>query len=104
MPINIGVRERIIKNRIRCKKCGDIIESHYCHGYKECSCGSCAVDGGHQYLRRCFAEKDGFEELSEVIMLSDEELEKERKLKSEAMKRSFLMQDNLSPIRPKKKN
>ena len=63
------MKEQIIRNRIRCKKCGDIIESYYCHDYRECSCGSCAVDGGRQYLRRCFAEQDGFEELSEVIMV-----------------------------------
>jgi len=67
------MNERIIRNRIRCKKCGDIIESHYCHDYKECSCGSCAVDGGHQYLRRCFVEQDGFEELSEVVIINTTE-------------------------------
>ena len=80
---------KIIRNRIRCKKCGEIIESHYCHDYKECSCGNCAVDGGHQYLRRCFAEKDGFEELSETREISDEE----STLKTESMKRSLMMQD-----------
>lgn len=56
----------IIHNKIRCKKCGDIIESKYCHDYVECSCGACAVDGGHQYLRRCFISPDCFEELSEI--------------------------------------
>ena len=85
------MNERIIRNRIRCKKCGDIIESYYCHDYKECSCGSCAVDGGHQYLRRCFVEIDGFEELSEVRVISEEE----SKLKMESMKRSLMMQDTL---------
>ena len=38
---------RIIRNAIRCKKCGDIIESKTVHDFKFCSCGSCAVDGGH---------------------------------------------------------
>ena len=38
---------RIIKNAIRCKKCGDVIESETVHDFKFCSCGSCAVDGGH---------------------------------------------------------
>lgn len=41
---------RIIRNAIRCKKCGDIIESKTVHDFKFCSCGSCAVDGGHDYL------------------------------------------------------
>ena len=44
---------KIIRNAIRCKKCGDIIESKTVHDFKFCSCGSCAVDGGHDYLRRC---------------------------------------------------
>lgn len=32
---------------------------------KFCSCGSCAVDGGHDYLRRC-GDREDWEELSEV--------------------------------------
>ena len=39
----------IVKNAIRCKHCGDIIESTYCHDFKFCSCHHCAVDGGHDY-------------------------------------------------------
>ena len=34
---------RIIRNAIRCKKCGDIIESKTVHDFKFCSCSSCAV-------------------------------------------------------------
>ena len=37
---------KIIRNAIRCKKCGDVIESKTVHDFKFCSCGSCAVDGG----------------------------------------------------------
>lgn len=46
------VKERIIKNAAKCKKCGDIIESKHTHDFVMCSCGSIAVDGGHDYLRR----------------------------------------------------
>lgn len=42
----------IKENKIRCKICGDIIESTFRHDFKECSCGACFVDGGHAYLRR----------------------------------------------------
>ena len=56
---------RIIRNAIRCKKCGDIIESQTVHDFKFCSCGACAVDGGHDYLRRCGNLED-WEELSEA--------------------------------------
>lgn len=55
----------IIKNVIKCKKCGDIIESTSVHDLKTCSCGSCSVDGGHDYLRRCAASLDDFIDLSE---------------------------------------
>lgn len=56
---------RIIRNAIRCEKCRDIIESKTIHDFKCCSCGACAVDGGHNYLRRCGNLGD-WEELSEV--------------------------------------
>ena len=41
----------ITRNAIRCKKCGDVIESESVHDYQECSCGACFVDGGHEYVR-----------------------------------------------------
>ena len=56
----------IIRNRIRCKKCGDIIESVSVHDFETCSCGACSVDGGHCYLRRSVASPDDYEELSEA--------------------------------------
>ena len=56
--------QMIIKNAIQCKLCGDIIESTDRHNYVECKCGACAVDGGHDYLRRSFKEKDCYIELS----------------------------------------
>ncbi len=54
----------IVTNRIRCKHCGDIIESTHVHDFKTCSCGRVSVDGGHEYLRRVFKEDGDFEELS----------------------------------------
>lgn len=62
---------KITKNAIQCKLCGDIIESKYRHDYVECKCGACAVDGGHDYLRRCFKEKDCYIELSESKVIPD---------------------------------
>ena len=55
---------KIIKNAIQCKLCGDIIESTDRHDYVECKCGACAVDGGHDYLRRSFKSKDCYIDLS----------------------------------------
>ena len=54
----------VVKNVIRCKHCGDVIESKHVHDFVSCSCGACAVDGGHDYLRRCGNSED-YEDLSE---------------------------------------
>ena len=59
--------ERIVKNAVQCKKCGDIIESKSVHDFVTCSCGACSVDGGHEYLRRC-GYLDDMIELSETIL------------------------------------
>ena len=51
----------IISNKIKCKKCGDIIESKSTNDYKRCSCGDVAVDGGKDYLKRIGKEEDYIE-------------------------------------------
>lgn len=59
---------KIYSNKIRCKHCGDVIESKHVHDFRYCSCGKCAVDGGHEYLRRMFTGpvlSDDYEEMSE---------------------------------------
>lgn len=75
--------EEIIENKIKCKHCGDIIESKHVHDYKQCSCGKVAVDGGHCYLRRSFksSPKEDYIDLSiveyqdEIVEYQDEEEE-----------------------------
>ena len=60
--------KKILRNAVRCKKCGDIIESKTRHEFQTCTCGNVSVDGGHIYLRRCFpqgAMGEWYEELSE---------------------------------------
>ena len=54
-------KEEIISNKIKCKKCGDIIESKSTNDYKKCSCGTVAVDGGKDYLKRIGKEEDYIE-------------------------------------------
>lgn len=55
---------KIIRNRIKCNHCGDIIESTSIHEFRFCSCGKVAVDGGRSYLKRSGNLND-WEELSE---------------------------------------
>ena len=61
---------KIKLNRIKCKKCGDIITSENRHDFKWCKCGACAVDGGKSYLKRCG-------DINEIEDLSEFEGEKE---------------------------
>lgn len=58
--------KKILCNKIKCKKCGDIIESKNRHDFVSCKCGSVAVDGGNSYLKR-IGNREDWEELSEFI-------------------------------------
>lgn len=49
----MGMKTRIIKNAAECLKCGDVVESKHVHDFRFCKCGAIAVDGGHEYLKRC---------------------------------------------------
>lgn len=62
---------KIIKNAIQCKLCGEVIESTYRHEYVQCKCGAYAVDGGHDYLRRSFRDKDCYIDLSVTEAIPD---------------------------------
>ena len=64
------MNNKIIANKARCKKCNDIIESKNIHDFKKCLCGSVAVDGGHEYIKR-------IGKLEDVIELSEYEEVKE---------------------------
>lgn len=58
---------KIVVNKIRCKFCGDIIESKSVHDFVQCRCKKCSTDGGHEYTRRTFDGKspeDVFEDLT----------------------------------------
>ena len=42
---------RLIVKGIKCNKCGDVIYSRSRHDFHWCSCKSCAIDGGFDYLK-----------------------------------------------------
>ena len=71
---------KIIKNAIQCNLCGDIIESTDRHQYVPCKCGACAVDGGHDYLRRSFRDKDCYTDLSVTVPLIEYKIERLKSL------------------------
>lgn len=61
--------------RIRCKRCGDVIQSMYTYDFKYCKCGSVAIDSGSDYLRVLHnGEYDQVvEELDNVIEINKNE-------------------------------
>lgn len=42
---------RPIVNKVRCKKCDEIIESKSTYDFKTCKCGSISIDGGKEYQK-----------------------------------------------------
>ena len=62
---------KIIRNAIQCNNCGEIIASKHRHDYVQCKFVACAVDGGHDYLRRSYMRNGkGFINLSKTIEIS----------------------------------
>ena len=49
---------RLVRNAVKCNKCGDVIESKHVHDFVSCSCGNVSVDGGLDYTRRVFRTED----------------------------------------------
>ncbi len=39
-----------MRNRAKCKLCGDILESFHRHDFVACKCGEISIDGGNDYL------------------------------------------------------
>lgn len=60
---------KILRNAIKCRLCGSIIESKSIHDFQTCKCGSVSVDGGLAYIRRC----GNIEDFDELSIFSDED-------------------------------
>lgn len=65
---SMRMQKKLKRNRIRCKHCGNIIESKSTNDFKRCKCGAVGIDGGLDYAKRVFASNQAeqdYEELSE---------------------------------------
>lgn len=62
---------KIIRNAIRCNICGDEIESTARHDFVTCKCGTCSVDGGHEYLKRVSMDESQYTDMS-IVERDDE--------------------------------
>lgn len=59
-----------MRNRARCRICGDVIESKYRHDFVSCKGGHIFIDGGRDY-RRAGTLKAGVK-FDDIIYLEDE--------------------------------
>lgn len=41
----------LLASKVKCKKCGDVIESRTVHDFNTCKCGKTFIDGGFDYQR-----------------------------------------------------
>lgn len=53
------LKPRIVLNRARCNRCGDVIRSSYRWDFVSCGCGYLSVDGGRAYLKRSIRDVQG---------------------------------------------
>lgn len=63
--LSYSAPSRIISNKAKCAKCGDIIESKTVHDFVTCSCGAISVDGGKEYCKRSAMNFEDLIEMSE---------------------------------------
>ena len=57
---------RIIKNKAKCKRCGDVVSSEIAEIYIHCKCGAIAVSGGYKAILRLGHHND-------ILELSEKE-------------------------------
>ncbi len=59
-------KRKILHNRIKCRTCNTLLESHHVHDFVGCSCpeeSRVYADGGKDYLRR-LGDPSNYEDLS----------------------------------------
>ena len=75
--------KKTIKNSVKCKMCGQVIESKHITDYIACACGAVAVSGGAVLNRKHCLSKDQYIDLSECREFTKEELMAEIKKANE---------------------
>ena len=58
---------RISRNRAKCLKCDEVVESHHRHDFRTCKCGNLSVDGGLDYLKRSAKDMKAIKEMSDYV-------------------------------------
>ena len=96
-----------MRNRAKCKKCGDILESFNIYDFVQCKCGEIGIEGGAQ-AAKCFAKDwanflridDEGREIIPKIITAGEKVEEKITTKKELVDSLSQMVDNLCALPP----
>lgn len=84
-----------MRNRAKCKLCGDIIESFFLNDYVTCKCGEISVDGGNQYYKASAKNFNNFLRVDDngneiVVDFQSNEPVKEEKIQQKPSRKEML--------------
>ncbi len=78
------IKKMIIRNSVRCRKCGDVIKSIHRHDRVVCGCKAVGISGGREYLRfvgeikdienLCIVKEVDTENMNETKILSNKRI------------------------------
>lgn len=82
-----------MKNRAKCKLCGDILESFHRYDYVACKCGEISIDGGLDYLHCSAKNWQNFLRIDDegneiIIKVTDNEPQEQQREEPEKLTRS----------------
>ena len=63
---SFNIVKKLIKNKWKCLKCNDIVESKHRHDYVTCKCGKSSCDGGTSYIR-LIGDLDVMQDMCEYV-------------------------------------
>ena len=71
-----GLRKVLTHNSVKCLECGEVLVSKSQHHFVQCQCpNETATDGGNSYQRFMGRDLDKVENLSEYIIMTEQEYE-----------------------------
>ena len=71
-----GLRKVLTHNSVKCLECGEVLVSKSQHHYVQCQCpNETATDGGLSYQRWMGRDLDKVENLSEYVIMTEQEYE-----------------------------
>ena len=69
-----GLRKVLTLNSVKCLECGEVLVSKSQHHFVSCSCkNQCFTDGGNAYQRTGAVNLDKIENLSEYVIMTEQE-------------------------------